>query len=71
MKSLALVQRSCWISEEEDEPPTTVLWIYYYLALHYDYLGQTDKALSYVNRAITHTPTLIELFCAKAKIYKV
>lgn len=60
-----------YFSEEEEEAPTTVLWIYYYLALHYDYLKQTEKALIYIDRAIGHTPTLIELLCAKAKIYKV
>lgn len=60
-----------FLVEDEEEAPTTILWIYYYLALHYDHLGQTEKALSYINRAISHTPTLIELLCAKAKIYKV
>ena len=44
---------------------------YYYLAQHYDFLGNTDKALDYVNLAIDHTPTLIELFVCKGRIYKV
>jgi hypothetical protein len=30
-----------------------------------------DKALSIVEKAIEHTPTLIELFLLKGKIYKV
>jgi hypothetical protein len=55
----------------EIESPTTVLWVYYFLAQHYDRLGQWTKAHMYVDRAIQHTPTLIELITTKAKIYKV
>lgn len=53
------------------EPASALLWVYYFLAQHYDYLGQTEKALSYIDAAIEHTPTLIELFVAKGRIYKV
>ncbi|KAF4525644.1 hypothetical protein B566_EDAN001244 [Ephemera danica] len=59
--------------EEADspkEPASALLWAYYYLAQHYDYLGHTDKALDYINAAIDHTPTLIELFVTKGRIYK-
>ncbi|KAH6936355.1 hypothetical protein HPB50_016348 [Hyalomma asiaticum] len=55
---------------EEKEPATALLWTYYYAAQHYDYLGCTAKALDLINAAIEHTPTLIELFVAKARIYK-
>lgn len=59
--------------EEDDapkEPASALLWVYYYLAQHYDHLGQTEKALSYIDAAIEHTPTLIELFVVKGRIYK-
>lgn len=56
--------------ESIQEPPSALLWTYYYLAQHYDYLGDTNKALYYINEAIDHTPTLIELFVTKAKIFK-
>ncbi|XP_078602852.1 N-alpha-acetyltransferase 15, NatA auxiliary subunit-like isoform X2 [Branchiostoma floridae x Branchiostoma japonicum] len=56
--------------EGEPQPPTAYLWVLYYLAQHYDYLGDTTKALGYIDSAIEHTPTLIELFVAKARIYK-
>ncbi|KAJ4450875.1 N-alpha-acetyltransferase 15, NatA auxiliary subunit, partial [Periplaneta americana] len=39
-------------------------------AQHYDFLGDTEKALSYIDAAIDHTPTLIELFVTKGRIYK-
>lgn len=53
------------------EPASALLWVYYYLAQHYDYLNQTEKAISFIDAAIEHTPTLIELFVAKGRIYKV
>ncbi|XP_040197249.1 N-alpha-acetyltransferase 16, NatA auxiliary subunit [Rana temporaria] len=55
---------------EEREPPTTLLWVRYFLAQHFDKLGQWSVALDYINSAIASTPTLIELFYMKAKIYK-
>ncbi|KAM5278003.1 N-alpha-acetyltransferase 16, NatA auxiliary subunit isoform 5-T5 [Hipposideros larvatus] len=54
----------------EKEPPTTLLWVQYFLAQHFDKLGQYSLAFDYINAAISSTPTLIELFYMKAKIYK-
>lgn len=52
------------------EPPTTLLWIYYFLAQHYCYFKNYDEALSYIDLAICHTPTLPDLYMTKGKIYK-
>ena len=52
------------------EPATAMLWVLYYLAQHYDYKKDYDKAFEMVNAAIEHTPTLIELFLLKGKLYK-
>ncbi|KAM4732625.1 N-alpha-acetyltransferase 15, NatA auxiliary subunit-like isoform 2-T2 [Anableps anableps] len=60
-------------SENDDgkeEPPTTLLWVQYFLAQHFDFIGKAGLALEYINTAIDSTPTLIELFLVKAKIYK-
>lgn len=57
-------------STKNSENKTNILWVYYYLAQHYDYLGQYDTALEYVRLAIEHTPTLIELLTLKGKIFK-
>uniref|UniRef100_A0A8C6NUE4 N-alpha-acetyltransferase 15, NatA auxiliary subunit n=1 Tax=Nothobranchius furzeri TaxID=105023 RepID=A0A8C6NUE4_NOTFU len=54
----------------KEEPPTTLLWVQYFLAQHYDVIDQQTLALEYINTAIESTPTLIELFLIKAKIYK-
>lgn len=40
------------------------------LAQHFDKVGQLDTAIEYINKAIFHTPTLIELYLVKAKIFK-
>ena len=53
------------------EPATALLWVFYYLAQHYDHKKEYEKAFEMVNAAIEHTPTLIELFLLKGKIYKV
>ncbi|KAK0183435.1 hypothetical protein PV327_001478 [Microctonus hyperodae] len=52
------------------EPASALLWTYYYLAQHYDYLCMTEKAFEEINAALAHTPTLIELFVTKGRIYK-
>ncbi|XP_074530472.1 N-alpha-acetyltransferase 15, NatA auxiliary subunit a [Halichoeres trimaculatus] len=66
--------KSCRMFSENDdgkeEPPTTLLWVQYFLAQHFDYIQQSSLALEYINAAIDSTPTLIELFLIKAKIYK-
>lgn len=52
------------------EPASALLWTLLFLSQHYDFLRDTDKALKYINLAIDHTPTLIELFVTKGRIYK-
>lgn len=48
-----------------------MLWVQYFLAQHFDMIDQQTPSLEYINAAIESTPTLIELFLIKAKIYKV
>ncbi|XP_011207127.2 N-alpha-acetyltransferase 16, NatA auxiliary subunit [Bactrocera dorsalis] len=52
------------------EPASALVWTALFLAQHYDYKRDTEHALEYVNAAIDHTPTLIELFMTKGRIYK-
>lgn len=56
---------------EVKQPASALLWAYYYAAQHFDYKKDTDRALQYIDAAIDHTPTLIELFIVKGRIYKV
>lgn len=69
---LKLTDSACSVTDDgKEEPPTTLLWVQYFLAQHYDMVDQQTLALEYINTAIESTPTLIELFLIKAKIYKV
>ncbi|KAI9470966.1 MAG: NMDA receptor-regulated protein 1-domain-containing protein [Benjaminiella poitrasii] len=52
------------------EPPTALLWTLYYLAKQYDFENQNEKALEYINKAIAHTPTIVELYMTKGRILK-
>jgi peptide alpha-N-acetyltransferase len=52
------------------EPPTALLWTLYFVAQHYDFKRQSNEALSHINRAIEHTPTLVELYMTKGRILK-
>ncbi|KAH9714685.1 N-terminal acetyltransferase A complex auxiliary subunit NAA15 [Citrus sinensis] len=55
---------------EEKEPPSTLLWTLFFLAQHYDRRGQYDVALSKIDEAIEHTPTVIDLYSVKSRILK-
>ncbi|KAF9941414.1 N-alpha-acetyltransferase 15, NatA auxiliary subunit [Modicella reniformis] len=52
------------------EPPTALLWTLYFLAQHFDFKGNTNQALEYINRAIEHTPTLVEFYMTRGRILK-
>ncbi|CAB3402235.1 unnamed protein product [Caenorhabditis bovis] len=54
----------------EIEPPSTALWLYVLAAQHFDRIGNIQLALNYIERAIQHTPTLVENLMLKARIYK-
>jgi peptide alpha-N-acetyltransferase len=58
------------VDEEEEQDPTVTLWLLYYTSQHYYFCRDFEKALDYVNQAIKHTPTVIDLYILKAKIYK-
>ncbi|GJQ13966.1 hypothetical protein GpartN1_g5757.t1 [Galdieria partita] len=50
--------------------PDAALWSLYFLAQHFDMKADTESALSCINKAIDHTPTLIEAYSVKSKIFK-
>jgi len=58
------------IDDDTTQDPTVLLWTWFYLAQHFDLLQKTELALSYINKVLEHTPTLIEGYMVKAKIYK-
>jgi peptide alpha-N-acetyltransferase len=56
--------------ESQEEAPSTLLWVLIYLSYHYDRLGQTKKAIEFIDRAIEHTPTVVELYLCKGRLMK-
>lgn len=58
------------VKDSPAEPASAILWTYYYLAQHYDFHKDSAKAMHYINLAIEHTPTLIELYVTKGRLYK-
>ena len=57
-------------TDEQEQDPTVYLWLLYYLANHNLNLRKFDEALKYIEEAIEHTPTVVELYVLKAKIFK-
>ncbi|CAK0846487.1 unnamed protein product [Prorocentrum cordatum] len=57
-------------SDHDEEPPSCLLFTLMVAAEHFDFLGDTPKALEYADKAIEHTPTLVEIYACKAKIYR-
>ncbi|KAG0593029.1 hypothetical protein M758_1G292200 [Ceratodon purpureus] len=57
-------------SSSDVESPSTYLWTLYLLAQHFDRRRQYEKARSYINQAIEHTPTVIDLYLVKGRILK-
>lgn len=57
----------------KSEPPTTLLWTLYFLSLHYAHpksKRELAKSFQYIDEAINHTPTLVELYLTKARLLK-
>lgn len=57
-------------TDHTTEPPTTYLWTLYFLAQHYSHLNRLNLALSILDVALTHTPTLPELHTCRARALK-
>ena len=49
---------------------TTFIWVYYFSAQHFQILGNSEKALEHINKAIKLTPSVVEFFMVKSRILK-
>jgi len=56
--------------DPDPESPTCLLFTLFFLAQHFDKRRQPLKALEYLEEAIDHTPTFINLYVCKGLIYK-
>jgi len=60
-------------TSSQKEPPTTLLWTLYFLSLHYAHPKthrDLTRSLEFIEQAIEHTPTLVELHLTKARLLK-
>ncbi|XP_065315731.1 N-alpha-acetyltransferase 16, NatA auxiliary subunit-like [Gordionus sp. m RMFG-2023] len=58
------------LSQTNVESPTTLLWALVLKSRHCSKLGHFTEALDCLNRTINHTPTFVDAYTTKAKIYK-
>ena len=71
LRNLASMEsQSTFKGEEDEQDPTVHLWLLYFTSQHYYFLKDFDRAFNYINKAIEHTPTVVDLYILKAKIYK-
>jgi len=61
-------QRTLHETDDQEQDPTVYLWLLYFISYHYTFLRDNENAFKYCNRAIEHTPTLIDLYTLKGKI---
>jgi tetratricopeptide (TPR) repeat protein len=54
--------------DEEEQDPTVQMWLYSFLAQHNLRSANATEALKYIEKAISHTPTVVELYLIKGKI---
>ncbi|CAL9734437.1 N-terminal acetyltransferase A complex subunit Nat1p [Monosporozyma servazzii] len=53
-----------------EESPVPYIWTCYFLAQHFLFLKNFTKAQEYIDMAIKHTPTLVEFYILKGRIFK-
>ena len=55
---------------DELNTEANIAWVNFYASQHYDFLGEEEKALSYINKATDTTPSVVEFYMTKSKILK-
>lgn len=46
------------------------IWLYFFAAHHFYFLGNMEKALYFINLALDKTPTVVEFYMLKSKIFE-
>ncbi|KAJ2856142.1 hypothetical protein J3B02_001773 [Coemansia erecta] len=54
----------------DDEAASVLMWCIFYLAQHWDYHGDHERALQLIDEDIKTSPETVELYTVKAKILK-
>jgi peptide alpha-N-acetyltransferase len=61
---------ACPAEGTDEEAPSSLLFTYLMAAEHFDFVGETSRALELADLAMKHTPTFVEIYLCKARIYK-
>jgi len=56
--------------EPAEEGPMVIMWLWNVMANHYERTGKPVKAMELIDKAIEHTPSCVELYLCKGRIYK-
>jgi N-alpha-acetyltransferase 15/16, NatA auxiliary subunit len=51
---------------EAEQDPTVYLWLLYFSAQHFLFTNDFENAFKFIDEAIQHTPTVVELYILKA-----
>ena len=71
LEHIASMEKNSTLSgETEEQDPTVLLWLNYFTSQHFYFRRDFETALKYIEAAIEHTPTVVDLYVLKAKIYK-
>ena len=57
-------------NDEFEEPPSTELWTWYLRAGLHELAGEYDLALTLLDKCIEHTPTAVDLYELKGRVFK-
>ena len=58
------------VDGSEVEQPDVLIWVNYFLAQHYQHLGRFVEALAAIDAAISHTPSIPDMYLCKARIFR-
>jgi len=72
VKHLATLRaNNCFSDQPEiEQDPTVLLWLLLFAAHHFDTKKDFTQAMVLIEETIEHTPTLVEAYTVKAKIFK-
>jgi len=71
-KKVSIIEKivTDFLPKSSEISPIVWVWTSYFLAQHYLTLGELEKAKEHIEAAVEHTPTLVELYIVKARVYK-
>jgi peptide alpha-N-acetyltransferase len=57
-------------ADENEQPPSTVLWVWYLRAGLYELVGEYMEGIDMLNKCLEHTPTAVDVYELKARLLK-